>query len=336
YAVVELPAEQPVNRHAGELPRHVPQRHVDRRHRERDGAAHPDPEAVVSHLEPAAADLGRILPVEERLETPLDDRLDGERRLRPLRDALAQPDGAVVRLDAGERDVAVAIRVVRLRIPEWKGLDPRDRRHRRLRLLGLLEADPLVRLGGDRVQRLVDRPRALLGIRPARLVRVERRVDDTKRMAPVLRGPVLEREAAVRAVVADALLVPGPVVLLLGDAELVRRLDPWRGSLDDVAPLLAAARAARVEADHVPVLVLVDVHVAVAGRSDEVAAHRLDGQVEVPLEGVLVGALADVERPVALLEVRLEHARERLLDRALAEAPRDEREHARLEVRAAV
>src|SRR5581483_5464678 len=142
--------------------------------------------------------------------------------------------------------------------------------------LGLLQADAPVRLLRDRLERLVDRPGALLRVRAARLVRVERRVDHAQRVPPVLRRPVLEREAAVRAVVADPLFVPGPVVLVAGDAEVVRRLGPRGGALDDVAPLLAAAGPARVEADHEPVVVLVHLHVAVAAGADEMAPHRLD------------------------------------------------------------
>src|SRR5205085_1767975 len=76
------------------------------------------------------------------------------------------------------------------------------------------------------------------------------------------RGPVIEREAAVRAVVTDALLVPGPVVPPLGDAEVVRRLGPRGSALDPVAAPPAAARAARVGAGPGPVLVPVDLHVA--------------------------------------------------------------------------
>src|SRR5581483_12190168 len=117
-------------------------------------------------------------------------------------------------------------------------------------------------------------------------------------MSPVLRGPVLERVAAVRAVDADALLVPRPVVLVLQHGELVRRLRSGPSSLDRGAAVLPAARPARVEGDDEAVLVLVDLHVAVALRADEVAAHRLEREVEVAEERVVVRPLADVERAV--------------------------------------
>src|SRR6185437_7175018 len=67
-AVVQLPAEQAMDRDACELARQVPHGHVERGYRERDGAAHADPEAVVAQLEPAPAHLGRVLAGEERPE----------------------------------------------------------------------------------------------------------------------------------------------------------------------------------------------------------------------------------------------------------------------------
>src|SRR5262249_1457422 len=91
----------------------------------------------------------------------------------------------------------------RLHGKPWTQLVPRRAPEAALQLadlLRLLEPEPLVCLGGNRVERLVDRPRALLRVRPSRLVGVERGVDNAEGMAPVLRGPVLEREAAVGAV----------------------------------------------------------------------------------------------------------------------------------------
>src|SRR5437899_1596813 len=133
-------------------------------------------------------------------------------------------------------------------------------------------------------------------------------------MSPMLRGPALERDAAVRAVVTDALLVPGPVVLGLRNAELVRRLRARGGALDLVAALAAASGAARVEPDHDPVLVLLQLHVAQPAGTAQVAAHRLEREVEVAVERLLVRPLSDVERAVALLEIRLEHEAVRVLD----------------------
>ncbi len=125
--------------------------------------------------------------------------------------------------------------------------------------------------------------------------------------------------------------------MLLGrDAEVIRRLGARAGALDRVSALAAAARATRVEADHEPVVVLLDLHVAVALLPAEVAAHRLDRQVEVAEERLVIRTLTDVERLVSLLEVGLEHHREGLLDRALAKASCDEGEHAGLEVGTAV
>ena len=108
--------------------------------------------------------------------------------------------------------------------------------------------------------------RCTLRLGSARLA-VERRVDDPHRVPPLLRRPALEREAAVRAVVAHALLVPRPVVALAGDAELVRRLGPRRRSLDRVAALLTAPGAARVERDDDLLVVFLDVDVASAARA---------------------------------------------------------------------
>src|SRR5205814_2544676 len=110
-------------------------------------------------------------------------------------------------------------------------------------LLRLAEPNPLVGLGRDRLERLVDRPGALLRLRRARLVGIERGVNDAERMSPLLSGPPLEGEAAVRAVVTNSRLVPRPVVLLACYAEVVRRLGARAGSLDRVAALAAAARA---------------------------------------------------------------------------------------------
>src|SRR5262249_20034049 len=146
-------------------------------------------------------------------------------------------------------------------------------------------SDPLVRLRRDRVEPLVDRPRALLRLRPLRLA-VERRVDDPDRVSPLLGGPEFEREAAVRAVVTDALLVPRPVVPVAGDAELVRCRGTRAGVLDLVPALHAPARAARVERDHDLVVVLLDLELAAPVRPAEVGAHRLEREVGVAEDGL--------------------------------------------------
>src|SRR4029077_14945351 len=116
--------------------------------------------------------------------------------------------------------------------------------------------------------------------------------DDAYGVAPLLRRPELEREAAVRAVVTDALLVPRPVVRLGGDAELVGCLRAGAGSLDGVAALLAPAGAARVEGDHDLVVVLDDVEVAAAVGAAEVPPHRLVREVGVARDSLFVGTQA--------------------------------------------
>src|SRR5262249_23140271 len=131
-------------------------------------------------------------------------------------------------------------------------------------------------------------------------------------------------------------LVPRPVVLLRRDAEVVRLLGPRGRALDEVAPVHAAARAARVELDHDLVVVLLDVELPAPAGPAEVAAPRLEREVRVAEHGLLVRAQPRVERAVALAQVRLEHVPERGLDLGLAEPPRDEREQAGLVVGPAV
>ena len=68
----------------------------------------------------------------------------------------------------------------------------------------------------------------------------------------------------------------------------------------------------------------------------EMRPHRLEGDVQIPLDRVLVRDDPNVERRVALLDVRLQHEAVALLERRFAEATRDEREEAGHEVCATV
>src|SRR4051812_27600801 len=93
----------------------------------------------------------------------------------------------------------------------------------------------------DGVDRLVDRPLAGRHVGPRSGLRVRRRLDHTYRMTPAFGWKQAAGEHAVGAVVTDALLVPGPGVLLLGDTEVVRLVDARSGSLDDVSEHRASA-----------------------------------------------------------------------------------------------
>src|SRR5262249_47671767 len=105
----------------------------------------------------------------------------------------------------------------------------------------------------------------------------------------------------------------------------------------DLVPALhAPARAARVERDHDLVVVLLDVELAAAPRPAEVGAHRLEREVGVAEDGLLVRAQTRVEGPVALAQVRVEHEPEARLELGLAETARHEREQPRLVVGVAV
>ena len=136
-------------------------------------------------------------------------------------------------------------------------------------LLGrrLPHPDPKVGLFGDGLNRLVYGPRALSRRRALRLSRVTGRIDDPEGMTPLLRGPTLQGETAMRAVIADALLVPGPVVASPGHPEVVRGLRARARAFGGVAPQAPIARAARVEADYPAVVVFFELEVTRSSRS---------------------------------------------------------------------
>ena len=124
---------------------------------------------------------------------------------------------------------------------------------------------------------------------------------------------------------------------LVDDLDTVKRLeDAGARALDRIAAHRAPARAAGIEAHDPAIVVLVEVERALTARPAEVRPHRLERDVEVPLDRVLVGDDADVEGRVALLDVGLHDEAVAVLERGLAEPARDEGEEPGHEVRAAV
>ena len=136
------------------------------------------------------------------------------------------------------------------------------------------------------------------------VVRVGRWLHDTHRITELVDRHQLHHDTAVDAVVADAPLVPGEVVLLLGHPVLERRLHTRRRALDRIAAHRTSAAAARIEAPRVSLGVLAELHVAVAVRPDEVATHRLEGEVHVGPQRLVPRVPRDVELLVSRREQR--------------------------------
>ena len=128
------------------------------------------------------------------------------------------------------------------------------------------------------------------------------------------------------AVVADAGLVPGPGPRLLDDAELVWRQHARPGAFLGIAAQDPATGPTWIEAEEPAVVLLHELDVAAPPGADEVAAHGFEGDVQVPVERLLVRRDAHVERHVALLEVGLHDRPVAGLQGRLAEAPDHERE----------
>lgn len=99
-------------------------------------------------------------------------------------------------------------------------------------------ADSRIGFFGNRLDRLVDGPSALW--RLIGVARVERRVHYAHRVSPPFGGQQLESEATMGAVVANPLLVPGPVMFRFGHSEVERWLRSRPGTFNRVAALGAA------------------------------------------------------------------------------------------------
>ncbi|MBA2555861.1 MAG: hypothetical protein H0V12_00695, partial [Chloroflexi bacterium] len=155
-------------------------------------------------------------------------------------------------------------------------------------------------------------------------------------MSPALRREALQGKAAVRAVVADAFLVPGPVIASLRDAELIRSQHSRSGAFVRITTQGAATGTAGVEANLVAVVMLLELHGAVPRRPHQVSPHRPEDEVQVAEDSVLVLVLPHVEGHVTLLDVRLQDVAVALFQARLSEAPRDEGQDARHEVRVPV
>src|SRR5580692_6466382 len=159
--------------------------------------------------------------------------------------------------------------------------------------------DGLVELRGCLFRILVDVPGTFgIGRRG-----INRRFDDADRVTEGVNRLELHDQAAIAAVVADSLLVPREVMLLLRHAEVIGREHARWGALYLV---VAAQRprpaAARVEAERVPYLVLLELHVAQSAWADEMSAHRLEGQVEVDRQRLRPWELRNVELGIPGLE----------------------------------
>src|ERR1700730_854743 len=187
-------------------------------------------------------------------------------------------------------------------------------------VLGLRPADVLVIAIRDLARILVDVPGAL-GIFP---VGIGRRLDDSHRVAEGIDRLHLHDDAAVRAVEANALLVPAEIVLFLEDGPVVGRLHPRRRmpdlpvSADDVPTAPAG-----IEADRVSVVVLLEFEIAAPTRADQVPAHRFHREVEVRRQRLFPAVLARVALGIPRGEEAADHEFPHVAHGRLAETAYD-------------
>ena len=124
--VVELATQQLVDGHAQRFALEVPQGNVQRADGKVGHAGVAVPPTVVLQQPVERVVVGRVAAEQHRRKPLLDEHLDRQRGLRPLRDALAPPHQAGVGLHFHQGDVAQVMRVVGFGVAQRIGGDLLD------------------------------------------------------------------------------------------------------------------------------------------------------------------------------------------------------------------